>query len=340
MSDAEKVYPLVSEPVLKSKIWGGRKIESLLGIPLPEGDRVGEAWLVADLREGASSIQNGACAGQSLSEVTRLWGEAMIGAAWAGKPTGERFPLLVKFLDAQDNLSVQVHPDDAACRIDFPDDFSKDESWIILAVDPGGSILHGFRPGTTLDDFDRLLAEDRVVECMRSVEVQPGQVFRVAPGTVHALCRGVVILEIQEPSDSTFRIYDYNRPGDDGKPRALHVEASRKVMRFGDDSPPAIEPEIVAKPWGAHELLVDVSAYRIERATIQAPVAWDVDPRSAQVLIVIDGGIRLESGGDGMALTAGATVVLPAALGSVEMQPSGDSALCILAGAGGVAMIG
>lgn len=337
----ETVYPLLCKPVLKSKIWGGRKIETLLGIALPAGEKIGEAWVVADLPEGASSVLNGPCAGESLSEITRRWGGAMIGSAWQGKPTGGRFPLLIKFLDAQDDLSVQVHPDDAACQSDFPDDFSKDESWIIVQADAGGSILHGFRPGATLERFDELLAAGNVVDCMRSIEVAPGQTFRVAPRTVHALCRGVVILEIQEPSDSTFRIYDYGRLGDDGKPRSLHLEASRKVMRFGDDTPAELAPVATEMPWGHHELLVDVDAYRIERARLAGPIAWSVDARSAQALIVLEGAATLEAGGERLEVARGDSVVLPAALGDARLEPrAGEPPLCVFAGAGGIAMVG
>ena len=340
MSELEPVCPLLCKPVLKSKIWGGRKIETELGIALPEGEAIGEAWIVADLKEGASTVVGGPHDGKSLSEVTRLWGERMIGSAWEGKPTGGRFPLLIKFLDAADDLSVQVHPDGEACRRDFPDDFSKDESWIVLQADPGGSILHGFEPDATLESFDRLLAEGRVVECMRQIEVAPGQVYRVAPRTVHALRAGVLILEIQEPSDSTFRIYDYDRPGTDGLPRPLHLEASRKVMRFGDETPAEAPPRRVPATWGEHEILVDVPAYRIERLRVHSAIEWTVDPRSAQVLILLEGRLCLESGGTSLDLKPGDAAVLPAALGAARIHPApGPAPRCILTGAGGVPLI-
>lgn len=333
-------YPLLSRPVLKSKIWGGRNLERLFGIPLPPGERIGEAWMVADLPEGSSAIGNGPLEGRPLADVSRLWGEDLIGPAWRGKPTGGRFPLLVKLLDAQDDLSVQVHPDTEACRNHFPNEFSKDESWIIVDREPGGTILDGFVPGTTLEDFDRLLAEDRVVECLRAIEVQPGEVYRIAPGTVHALCRGVCILEIQEPSDTTFRIYDYGRMGDDGKPRPTHIAESRKVMRFGDETPPRAEASQRMTDWGIHELLVDVPAYRIERLTIRRPVEWTIDSRTAQVAIVLEGMARLESAGAGLDLSKGESVILPAALDRVSLKAMDDGVTVVLAGAGGVPLSG
>ena len=339
MNTNEQPYPLLCKPVLKTRIWGGRKLEELFGIELPPGEKIGEAWLVADLPEGASSIANGPQEGQTLSALTAKWGEAMIGAAWRGRPTGARYPLLVKFLDAQDNLSVQVHPSDEDCRRYFPDAFSKDESWIISVAEPGGKVFHGFKPGTTLEDFDHLLAEGRVEECLRPVEVAPGDVYRVSAGTIHALCRGVALLEIQEPSDTTFRVYDYNRLGDDGKPRPLHIEQARKVMRFGDDTPPRIEPQAWDRPWGRREILVDCHAYRIERIEVKKTLEWKVNPASTQVLIVTEGAPTLTSETISLPLKKGASVVLPAALGTVRLDAGESPATCVLAGAGGVPMI-
>ncbi|HUT22795.1 MAG TPA: class I mannose-6-phosphate isomerase, partial [Sumerlaeia bacterium] len=212
---------------------------------------------------------------------------------------------------------------------------------IVLDAAPGGAILHGFAPGATLDDFDRLLAEGRVVECMRRIEVRPGDVFRVAPGTVHALCRGVAILEIQEPSDSTFRIHDYGRLGDDGKPRPLHLDAARKVMRFEDaGGGPRIRPVAATASWGRHETLVDVAAYRIERITLERPTSWRVDPRSAQTLIVLEGDTSLAAGGEELRVPSGGCAILPAAVGTVRINVGpGSPVRAVLAGAGGVEMV-
>jgi mannose-6-phosphate isomerase len=339
MTTTPSAYPLLCKPVLKPKIWGGRKLEKLFGMELPPGRKIGEAWIVADLAEGSSLVANGALAGQTLSEAARLWGESLIGPAWRGKPTAGRFPLLVKFLDAQDDLSIQVHPDETACKAFFPRDFSKDESWVVLDSEPGGSILHGFKDGVTLADFDRLLAEGNVVESMWCIEVKPGDLFRVAPGMAHALRKGVAILEIQEPSDSTFRIYDYGRTGEDGKPRPLHVDAARRVMCFGKDQPAPPRPVVSDVPWGLHTRMVDVAAYRIEKLQMRSEVSWTVDPRSAQALILLGGGLRLESGAGPLALKAGDAVILPATLGGVRTAPQGAEAEAVLAGAGGIPMV-
>lgn len=339
MTNINKIYPLLCKPVLKEKIWGGRKLEELFKIPLPKGKKIGEAWIVADLKEGTSCIANGELEGKTLSEVTKEWGDKLIGTAWENAPTGGRFPLLIKFLDAQEDLSIQVHPSEEDCKKYFPKDFSKDESWVILQSDPGGKILHGFKPGTTLQEFDELLEKGKVVDCLREVEVTAGEVFRVAPGTVHALGSGVSILEIQQPSDTTFRIYDYDRLGDDGKPRTLHIEQSRKVMRFGDNTPPRIEPEKNKTIWGEHELLVDVPAYRIERLTIYGPLSWKINPESVQVLILLEGSLTLNTGGEDLVIAPGDCVILPATLGSIEIEPLDKKTLVVLTGAGHIPMV-
>ncbi|HBF34690.1 TPA: mannose-6-phosphate isomerase [Candidatus Sumerlaeota bacterium] len=328
------LYPLLCTPLFKSKIWGGRKLEALFNFPLPAGEKIGEAWVAADLPEGASLIANGPLAGKPLSEARQQWGEALIGTAWRGKPTGERFPLLIKYLDAQDNLSIQVHPDTAACEKWFPNDFSKDETWIILDSEANGRILHGFKPEVTLADFDRELASGDVTETIRSLTVQPGEFFRVAPGTVHALCSGVAILEIQEPSDTTYRIYDYNRPGDDGKPRALHLDQARKVMKFDDATEPHGTAVQIAQVWGTHELLVDTPPYRIERLDIAQEFSYTVNPRTAQAFILLEGEAEVRGGETTVRLKKGDCVILPAAIGTVTVRPFSASAKAVLTGAG------
>ena len=330
----EPVYPLLCRPVLKSKIWGGRRLETLLGMKLPSGEKIGEAWIAADLPEGASRIGNGPLEGKMLTEAVKAWGEDLTGDAWTEK---KRFPLLVKLLDAEDDLSVQVHPGEEDCRRYFPNHHSKDESWIILHSEPGGRVLHGFRPGATLADFKRCLESGDVGECLRPVAVKQGDALRIAPGTVHALCRGVVLLEIQQPSDSTFRVHDYGRLGDDGKPRALHVIEAQRVVKF-DSAPALLTPSRRLRPWGVCEILVDGPAYRIERFTAKGHVVWAVDPRSVQVLIVLSGAATLAAGEMSLRPKTGESVILPARIGRVCLECPTTTTF-ILTGAGGVSLM-
>ncbi|NUQ00747.1 MAG: class I mannose-6-phosphate isomerase [Armatimonadetes bacterium] len=318
----DQLYPLLCVPHCQPRIWGGRRLAELYGKALPPDEPIGETWEVADLPEGHSTIGNGRWQGAALGEVVAAWGGALIGSAW---PAG-RFPLLVKLLDAQDDLSVQVHPSDDDCARLFPTHHGKDESWVILHSE-AGSILHGAVEGQDWERFAAALAADRALDCLRRVEVAPGDVFRVAPGTIHALGRGVVVLEIQQPSDSTFRLYDY------GRGRQLHLEESRQVICWDSSPEPRALPRPLPATWGGRELLVDVPAYRLERLRLEREATWSIDPRSVQCLTVLSGRGRL-AGAD-LTLSPGRTILVPAQLGRVTITPD-EPLTVVLAGAGGV----
>lgn len=313
-------YPLLCTPLCKPKLWGGTRLAELFGkAPVAGESNIGETWEVADLPEGASAIANGPLAGLTLTAAVcrhrgMILGE---GAQW------ERFPLLVKFIDANDDLSVQVHPGAAACAKHFPGGHSKDESWIVVDAEPGGRILAGTRPGGTREDFVRALEAGRVEECLQSIAARPGEVFRMAPGTVHALGRGVVILEIQEPSDTTFRLWDYNRLDDKGNPRELHVEQALLSMRF--EATRAVEPQVETTEWGRRERLVRAPVYEIERLHIERGFTWETATDRPQVLVVLDGALTVEGGGESLQLGPGEAVIVPAALREVVCEPEGET---------------
>ncbi len=322
------VYPLLCEPHLQHRVWGGRRLAAF-GKALPaDGSVIGEAWEVADIPEGTSGVLNGRLAGRTLHDAVRAWGPALTGVA-GGK---RRFPLLIKLLDAQEDLSVQVHPDEADCAAFFPQYHGKDETWIVMAAEPDGAIIHGVQPGTTWPDLALAIADGTVFEHLRRVPVQAGDVVRVAPRTVHALLRGVLVLEIQQPSDTTFRLYDY------GRGRALHLKESRQVIDFGAPGEPLLAPQRTPCPWGAHELLVDVPAYRIERLHVTEPVAWAVDPVTPQALTVVSGGGTLLAARGDLPLTLGRTTLLPALVGEVRFYPA-EPTIVVVAGLGGAPLV-
>jgi len=323
-------YPLLCRPLFQPKIWGGRKLESLLGKALPAGQAIGESWEVADIPEGASSVDNGEMAGRTLTHVLGQWGEALVGT----QRFEGRFPYLIKFLHAEQDLSVQVHPSQQDCERFFPDERGKDESWIIVHADPGGRVLHGFRPGVTGAVFDTHLADGRAAECLRTVPVKPGDVIQIAPGTVHAIGRGVVLLEIQQASDSTFRIDDYGRLGDDGRPRTLHLDEARRVVRF-DHTDALATPRMTSSAWGRHERLIDVPAYRIERVSAGAAVEAVLDGPRVRILVLLSGTLQLGWPNGSLPVRAGQTVVIPAAMPRVTLDPGGAEASFVLTGSGG-----
>ncbi len=204
------------KPLLMPRIWGGHRLDNHFAKLLTEP--VGEAWLVADLVEGHSSTTDG----RSLTRVVSELGSRMQGAF------GERFPLLVKIIDADEDLSIQVHPSSEEAKR-FPGARSKDESWLILDARKNAYIYFGFNRECSEAEVRAALAQGTITDLLEKIYVKAGDVFRIGPGTVHAIGKGITLLEVQEPSDTTFRVYDYNRPGLDGKPRDLHIEEAMSV---------------------------------------------------------------------------------------------------------------
>lgn len=198
------------------------------GFEVPQG-AIGEGWMIADHPNGISHVTNGSLAGKGLDEIRELVGAAWFGAK--GSIEGARFPLLIKLLDCNDDLSVQVHPNDHYDRLP-KGELGKTEMWYVLSAAPGAKIIYGLKPGTDRDALAKAIEEGRIMDSLQEVSVKAGDTFYIPAGTVHALCAGVVVAEIQQNSDTTYRLYDYNRPGLDGNMRELHVEDSLNVIAY------------------------------------------------------------------------------------------------------------
>jgi mannose-6-phosphate isomerase len=326
------MYILKMRPYLRSKVWGGRKLETAFGKQLPDDQPYGEAWEVADLPEGQSVIANGPLEGEPLERAVADWGADLIGT----DSPRESFPLLVKILDAQKDLSVQVHPGEHDLDA-LPDGAeSKDECWLILDADEDGSILHGFDEDVDPEAFREAVAENHAAQMLRRVQVEAGDIIRVVPNTIHAICEGVALLEIQQPSDTTYRVYDYNRPGLDGEPRELHLDRAMQVGNFDAHDDPKLVGRVTNSEVGDIEVLVDVDAYRIERFRPGHAVEWRISETSPQVVFVREGSVRLACRENAVELGAAETAVIPAGLGHVELTPGGDPQTeVIVAGLGG-----
>lgn len=312
-------YIFKTTPHLVEKVWGGRRLEELFGKHLPGDESFGEAWEVSDLDEGQSRVGTGPLKGLPLRALSEGWQRALVGAK---APREDRFPLLVKLLDANDDLSVQVHPGpEDARRIENA--ASKRESWLILsskAPDGGAAkVIHGLsRDDISPQEFRQAAEEGELEQLLRRVEVEPGDVVDVEPGTIHAICRGVALLEIQEPSDTTYRVYDYDRPGLDGEPRPLHIDEALDVAALRRSA------KIVRSPVEEHGLVEVLSvndSYRIERFRTDdtGPVEWSVDPDSPQILHLLEGRLKLEDGiGSTIELGPYETAIVPAIVGAVR----------------------
>ncbi len=261
-------YPLRFVPILKEKVWGGRKL-ARYGKPLPPGVRIGESWEIADLAETSRSgggggparsmIAGGPLAGRTLREALERWGEDLLGDAPA-TASGD-FPLLVKFLDASEPLSVQVHPDEGYVRR-HPGAHLKAECWYVVEADPGSAIFKGLRSGATREAIRRAAQEGTLPEWLLRVEARPGEVHELPSGTVHALGGGVVVAEVQTPSDTTFRFYDwateYGREG-----RELHLEAALECMKLEAPPPPLRLPDTERRARLVHTPYFDLWVWRV-----------------------------------------------------------------------------
>lgn len=338
-------YILKMRPYLRRKIWGGDKISTDFNKRVDDDASstgtddapIGEAWEVADLPEGQSVIVNGPMAGSQLRKAVEKWGSALIGDSTIQQDGQPAFPLLVKLLDAADDLSVQVHPSERDVQTTHPEADSKDEAWLILDAEPNGSILHGVRDDVDADALRRAVDQGRAEDVLRRVDVSSGDVVRVVPGTIHAICAGVSLLEIQQPSDTTYRVYDYDRPGLDGEPRELHLDDALAVANFGEQPPTRQSSRPLTHSEGERQLFIDVDSYRIEQLQGESPVHWRVDRASPQVIICLGGPVdlTLSDSDENVRLERYETAVIPSSGRRVSASPVGHDFRIIGASADG-----
>lgn len=221
---------LTFEPIFKETVWGGRLLESSLGKKLPADGPVGESWEIVDLPADQSRLTEGESRGVTLEKLVEEQRERLLGDV----PLLEgRFPLLLKFIDAQQTLSVQVHPDEKACALLGHGARPKTEAWYIIESRPDAKLYVGLKPGITEPMFAQAIAEGTVDELLHQVKVLPGDFVYLPSGTIHAIGEGILLAEVQQSSNTTFRVFDWNRVGLDGKPRQLHVEQALKSIHFG-----------------------------------------------------------------------------------------------------------
>ncbi|MDP2343318.1 MAG: class I mannose-6-phosphate isomerase [Deltaproteobacteria bacterium] len=328
-----RLPPLPMRPCFVEKLWGGSRLSTLPakqrdGHRPPAHAPIGESWEVADLPEGMSSVDDDAVcasfAGQALSAMVQRFGAELVGTDHAP----DRFPILVKLIDAAEDLSVQVHPgqDYAASH---PGTFSKDEAWLVTDSAAGGRVLHGFVDGVTRASFIEAVRAGRPHELMRRVDVKAGDVLHVSPGVVHAIGAGVVVLEVQEPSDTTFRVWDFDRVDTTGKKRVLHVEQALEVARFGEQPPVLCTP---AKGNDDVVTLCQTRSFTMAARTVNGAVDVDVpvSPRSALVLHAEGGEIAFEWEGVAVVVPRGGSCVLPASCGGVRFPARGRPARLIV----------
>lgn len=318
------IYPLIFKPILKKKIWGGRMLATALAKPLPEGDPIGESWEIADLEDDQSVVANGPARGKTLAELVRTWGERLVGKA----PLFDgRFPLLIKYLDANQTLSVQVHPDEAMARRLGGRVRVKNEAWYVIEAAPEGFIYRGVREGVDSDALQRAIGEQRVESVLNRIQVRKGHCYYLPSGTIHALGAGVLVAEVQTPSDVTYRIYDWNRlDPSTGSPRELHLRQALECASY-DTGPIAGEtPEHVASVWTTVTRLVRCESFAIDRVNMVEGVDQEIPTGEFLIWMVLrgKGAITCRTLDKPLSFSVGDTILVPAGLDNARVQTHED----------------
>lgn len=324
------LYPLQFHPALKAYLWGGRNLASKLGRTLPPGEKIAESWDIAAHPDGESIVANGVYAGLSLTALHEQLGLALIGSHNAWAQARHKFPLLVKLLDAQERLSVQVHPDDAYAAQHAGAELGKTEMWVILDAAPEAAVILGVQPGVTRATFEAALAAGRLESQLHVLPVQAGDFVCVPAGSLHAILGGLLIAEIQQNSNTTYRVYDWNRRGADGRSRPLHLESALEVINFTQVAPPLPRPQSRPAPAGQRrEVLCRNRYFTVERLELPAGAQWDgvCDGRSLEIWGVLSGRASLVSQGGRVNAPAVTFTLLPAALGPFQVQAESNTQL-------------
>lgn len=295
------------------RVWGGRRLESLYGKALPHGAPIGESWEVVDREDAQSVVHTGPLRGTTLHELWTDHREEVFGKAYASLPA-PRFPMLIKLLDARERLSVQVHPpaDIAPSLGGEP----KTEMWYFADTQPGATIYAGLKQGVSKDAFETLLRDGRVEEALHVVPVESGQSIFIPSGRLHAIGEGNVIVEVQQNSDTTYRVFDWNRTGLDGQPRKLHLEESMVSTDFND-----FEPDVSRIEEG---VIAECPYFRVEKMRLRSGIPATTDGRFA-IYTVLTGAVTCA----GATFKPGDFFLAPAALDGVPVEPTGANTLVL-----------
>ena len=316
------LYPLRFAPIFQYRLWGGRRLANWLSAPLPAG-LVGEAWLLSDREDHASRVTNGSLKGRTISALLDEFPEQLMGGLAKRFP---RFPLLLKLLDAREMLSIQVHPSDSDARLVPAGETGKTEAWVVLETGKDGRIYDGLKPGTTALDLRRALTDGTIAENLRSLSPKRGDAVFIPAGTVHSL-GDVVVFEIQQNSDVTFRLYDWDRvDGKTGQPRELQVDQAFSCIDF-KEAPAAVGAAVPGTAtYIRRERLFQCDHFELWRLSGQSPFTVGAAgvPR---ILVCIDGAGQIVHGGVTHAVGKGDVFLLPAQVGVSAFQPRGGVTL-------------
>ena len=308
------MYPIKLKPAFKDYLWGGTRLRDDFGKDC-DFDKIAESWELSCHKDGNSVVADGEFAGLTLAQYLEKEGKSVLGT---NCEKFENFPILIKLIDAKDNLSVQVHPNNEyAQRVEG--EYGKTEMWYVVDCDEGASLLYGFKHNITKEEFRERIENNTLLEVTNSVPVKKGDVFFIEAGTLHAIGKGILIAEIQQNSNTTYRIYDYGRVGADGKPRQLHIDKAVDVTNLCPAKPyPQSEP-VDMGGW-TKKRLAKCKYFTVDVINVDTSAALEADKSSFVNILVLDGGCVLSSeGNDAVELKKGDSVFIPAGLGKFEL---------------------
>ena len=302
MADSDS--PVVFEPIFQEMIWGGQKLAALFGKRLPANKRIGESWEIVDRPEAQSIVREGPLSGRSLHDLWATFREELFGKV----PDTPRFPLLIKLLDAQEKLSLQVHPPQEIAESLGGE--AKNEFWYVAAAEPNAEIFVGLRKSMTRDQFEDALHSGTVADCVHAIQMKSGAAMFLPSGRFHAIGAGNLLVEVQQNSDTTYRVFDWNRVDDQGKPRQLHVNQALQCIDFNDVAPKPIEPR--------GELLTRHQFFEVQKWNLEC--ARDIAPLGEFAIVLCLTGALQSAGVD---LTPGDFFLVPASLQDRSIHPRG-----------------
>jgi mannose-6-phosphate isomerase len=318
-----QVCPLVFRPIFKPKIWGAQNLSRLLGKSLPPDEAIGESWECADLKACQSVVVRGPAQGQALHELVQNWGSALLGRAEA---VDGRFPLLIKFLDAAEDLSIQVHPDPETARRLGGEVRVKHEAWYVIDAAEGAAIYRGLKPGATVEALGKSMAErpESILDYLEKIPVRAGAMYFLPSGTLHALGAGVVVAEIQTPSDITYRLYDWGRvrPESDA---GLHVQQGLACIRADIDFAPFEKHSHVSSVFTTVTRLVTCPSFTVEKVRFIGQVEQEIPSGGVACWIVLEGRGQIHYGKTGLeTFEKGEVIILPAGLERSRLETLTD----------------
>lgn len=310
-------YPLTFEPLYKDYLWGGKNLKKL-GKPLPD-TIVAESWEISSHHHGMGIVANGHFKGRTLEDLTNEYGEIFLGTLSFSR-YNNKFPLLLKLIDANQWLSVQVHPDDDYAQR-YENDMGKTEMWYILDAEPGATILYGLTSQMTKDEFINIVEAGGITEVLKSVPVSKGDVIYIPSGTIHAAGKGILIVEVQQNSNATYRLYDYDRRNPDGSTRPLHIAKALDSINFKKVTDNGkFEGLVYEKDGASVRIVIADPHFCVEIVDIKDSAVFTADNRTFMTYTFLDGEAQLIWSSGKLDVKAGTSVLIPANLGSYSFK--------------------